>query len=563
MELDSDCSKAILAIVNRLAKRRCGNLQEASALVQLWIVHLPLVIKQVYGRQSIVQFRDDYDSPFKVYADLLDLLDRKQHGLVPTLDVERAAQGDSFEIAKFMIGLLTDLRTQMGDSVERIIQAEDVAGKLAPVFSAIESMCEGDAWWSGLGSGRSLPPQPDSPLQPVASSPTRSDDSFSASAAISHYFTPSEKSTRRPFWAKKPSPLVDLAVGISPKSKQQQVENQLRLRENEVDALQLLEEKRDEKSRREKAENELENAQIELNKARERAMELERKQCELLKEMKLKDAERQRYEQAVTRIEEEKQRKDEEICQLNRKYRDQCDFYLAKEQECNTLQNKLDSLSKLFRENELLLKEQLADSQMKIEQMKKQMEAQTEEYLRESSENTGIIGALGRQIEDKQAITDKLQDEQKKAKEELQIATAKHKGEMSKMETRISELTATIREKTGEIEQLMKRIEELERGRDEDAEEMKTLRKKAEEVSQQQDSRRKVNQLQNRRRTQEDRLLELRPLRRCYGHRPLFDGRLPPAAALGHRLHCHYPSPVGLVADLAPVHGHGLCRICS
>ena len=111
--------------------------------------------------------------------------------------------------------------------------------------------------------------------------------------------------------------------------------------------MQLLEEKRDEKSRREKAENELENAQIELNKARERAMEMERKQCELLKEvgregrwrdwlndsqMKLKDAERQRYEQAVTRVEEEKQRKDEEICQLNRKYRDQCDFYLAKEQ---------------------------------------------------------------------------------------------------------------------------------------------------------------------------------------------------------------------------------------
>lgn len=86
--------------MNRLAKKRCGNLQEASALVQLWIVHLPLVIKHVYGRQSIVQFRDDYDSPFKVYADLLDLLDRKQHGLVPALDVERAAQGDSFEIAK-------------------------------------------------------------------------------------------------------------------------------------------------------------------------------------------------------------------------------------------------------------------------------------------------------------------------------------------------------------------------------------------------------------------------------------------------------------------------------
>ncbi|PAV55567.1 hypothetical protein WR25_09924 [Diploscapter pachys] len=500
-------------LVNRLARKRCGNLQEASALVQLWIVHLPLVIKHVYGRQSIVQFRDDYDNPFKVYADLLDLLDRKQHGLVPALDVERAAQGDSFEIAKFMIGLLTDLRTQMGDSVERIIQAEDAAGKLAPVFSAIESMCEGDAWWSGLGSGRSLPPQPDSPLQPVASSPTRSDDSFSASAAISHYFTPSEKSTRRPFLAKKPS-LADLAIGISPKSKQQQAESQLRLRENEVDALQveleqlrnanakyeaqkreynkLLEEKRDEKSRREKTENELENAQIELNKTRERAMELERKQCELLKEMKLKDAERQRYEQAVTRIEEEKQRKDEEICQLNRKYRDQCDFYLAKEQECNTLQNKLDSLSKLFRENELLLKEQLADSQMKIEQMKKQMEAQIEEYLRESSENTGIIGALGRQIEDKQTIIDKLQDEQRKAKEELQIATAKHRGEMSEMETRINELTAAIREKTGEIEQLMKRVEELERDRDEDVEEMKALRKKAEEVPKQQDNRRKT-----------------------------------------------------------------------
>lgn len=45
-------------------------------------------------------------------------------------------------------------------------------------------------------------------------------------------------------------------------------------------------------------------------------------------------------------------------------------------QECNTLQNKLDSLSKLVRENEMLLKEQLADSQMKIEQMKNQMEAQ-------------------------------------------------------------------------------------------------------------------------------------------------------------------------------------------
>ena len=86
--------------MNGLVKRRCGNLQEASALVQLWIVHLPLIIKNAYGRQSIVQFRDDYDSPFKVYADLLDLLDRKQHGLVPTLNVERAAQGDSFEIAK-------------------------------------------------------------------------------------------------------------------------------------------------------------------------------------------------------------------------------------------------------------------------------------------------------------------------------------------------------------------------------------------------------------------------------------------------------------------------------
>lgn len=38
-----------------------------------------------------------------------------------------------------MIGLLTDLRTHMGDSVERIIQAEDVAGKLAPVVCHIDS----------------------------------------------------------------------------------------------------------------------------------------------------------------------------------------------------------------------------------------------------------------------------------------------------------------------------------------------------------------------------------------------------------------------------------------
>ena len=38
-----------------------------------------------------------------------------------------------------MIGLLTDLRTHMGDSVERLIQAEDVAGKLASVVCHIDS----------------------------------------------------------------------------------------------------------------------------------------------------------------------------------------------------------------------------------------------------------------------------------------------------------------------------------------------------------------------------------------------------------------------------------------
>nr|CDJ93578.1 viral A-type inclusion protein [Haemonchus contortus] len=146
MELDSSKENALLFWFNTYGTSI--DLDVVDSLQELWPFHIPSLLNCLRTNENTKVMSNSASSTFQeLYSHLASTND--QDIFIKPLSVEKAAQGDSFEIAKFLAVFLNEFRISNPDVIRDSVALMQSEGKDEPLRQILSAFDEEQAdWWS-------------------------------------------------------------------------------------------------------------------------------------------------------------------------------------------------------------------------------------------------------------------------------------------------------------------------------------------------------------------------------------------------------------------------------
>ncbi|XGW23644.1 hypothetical protein V3C99_005678 [Haemonchus contortus] len=146
MELDSSKENALLFWFNTYGTSI--DLDVVDSLQELWPFHIPSLLNCLRTNENTKVMSSSASSTFQdLYSHLASTND--QDVFIKPLSVEKAAQGDSFEIAKFLAVFLNEFRISNPDVIRDSVALMQSEGKDEPLRQILSAFDEEQAdWWS-------------------------------------------------------------------------------------------------------------------------------------------------------------------------------------------------------------------------------------------------------------------------------------------------------------------------------------------------------------------------------------------------------------------------------
>ncbi|KAK5980627.1 hypothetical protein GCK32_002087 [Trichostrongylus colubriformis] len=479
MELDSSKEEALLFWFNTYGTSI--DLAAVDSLKQLWLAHIPSLQNCLQTNQNKkVLSTNAYTTYQNLYTHLLNAND--QNVFVESLSVEKAAEGNCLEIAKFLAVLLNELRISNPDVIKESVAVMEREGQDEPLREILGSFDEEQTnWWSVMlsrsdfelasGAYNSQFVTPRRPSLPV--------EEFSGmSVNRSAFATPCgprlSEGRRRNNGAYtvarcEGSPLME-AIN-SPKVRELRRDREIRSLKKQLNDLEDQLSLADSRALNYKREND--SLIVELTSKKARIRELERSEKLLLKDrddledklgaiknqmeqlQSLCASQKQRiamhkssaeeWEEKKTQLTEKLKAKESALVSLERKLRDINDEHAGALQTVRVLETERDNLSALLAETKHAAESERDQYQASISEWRKRCEAETSEqmflYSSEMAKNAALQQELREQCEKLEKLQKQYEDSKRIWEESKQAYIQKYEAVSKRLAEVEAELT--------------------------------------------------------------------------------------------------------------------------